>query len=226
MSAVLVVVLMLLIAGLPVALGCWYFRAKHAISRRGFLAAILAGMAAVLLAVGAQLFAAPLAPQPNLQSGTKWTILYTIFIEIASTEELARFLTMLLCTSVLKKTLEKIPHRRIAQVRVYGMISGFSFAAVETLFFTMINIDSGITRAISAVPLHGACGIRAANAVLNCKRSPGLSVLSIFFAIALHGIYNFLVQRGGFFPYLGAGLAVTALLSGVQSISFDEPDPA
>jgi hypothetical protein len=223
MSAVLVVVLMVLVSGLPVLLGCWYFRAKHAMARRFFFAAALAGIAAVLLAAGAQLLVAPLSPRPNLAAGTKWAILYAIFIEIASTEELARFLTLMVCTGALKKTLEAAPNKT-ALVRATGMISGFTFAAVETIFFTMTNPDSGIIRAISAVPLHGACGIKAANAVLSGKRSPGLSLLSIVFAIALHGIYNFLVQRGGLFPYLGIALAVTALLSGAQSIRFEEGD--
>jgi hypothetical protein len=222
MSAVLIVGLMIFIAGLPVVAGCWYFRAKHAVALRAFLAAMLAGMAAVLLAAGAQVLVAPLSPQPNLQSGTKWAILYIIFVEIASTEELARLLMLMLGTSILKKTLGADSGKKVALVRVIGLISGFSFAAVETIFFTMSSLGSGLIRAISAAPLHGACGIRAANALLNAKRSPGLSVLSILFAIALHGIYNFLAQRGGLFPYLGVGLAVTALISGVQSIRFDE----
>jgi hypothetical protein len=222
MSAVFVVILMILIAGLPVAAGCWYFRAKHAVARRVFLMAFFAGTAAVLLAAGAQILVAPLAPQPNLQSGAKWAILYTIFIEIASTEELARVLMLAFFTRLLKKTIEENPHSKTALVRTFGMIAGFSFAAVETIFFTMTNINSGLVRAISAVPLHGACGIRAGNAVLDSKRSAGLSFLSIFFAIALHGIYNFLAQRGGFFPYLGVALALTALLSGAQSIRFEE----
>jgi hypothetical protein len=223
MSAVLVVVLMVLVAGLPVALGCWYFRAKHAMALRFFFAAAFAGMAAVLLAAGAQLLVAPLSPQPNLETGTKWAILYKIFIEIATTEELARFLALSVCVNALKNLLEAAPHKT-ALVRATGMISGFSFAAVETIFFTMTNPDSGIIRAISAVPLHGACGIKAANAVLNSRRSPGLSLMSIIFAVALHGIYNFLVQRGGLLPYLGVALAVTALLSSAQSIVFEEND--
>jgi hypothetical protein len=33
------------------------------------------------------------------------------------------------------------------------------------------------------------------------------------------------MQRGGFFPYLGVALAVTALVSGAQSIRFDDPYP-
>jgi hypothetical protein len=105
------------------------------------------------------------------------------------------------------------------------MVSGFSFAAIETIFFTMTNIDSGLIRVISAVPLHGACGIRAGRAILDGKRSVGLSALSILFSVALHGIYNSLMQRGGFFIYLGVALAVTALISGAQSISFEEPCP-
>jgi hypothetical protein len=224
MSALFVVVLMILIAGLPVAAGCWYFRAKHTVAARVFLVAMLTGIVAVLLAAGAQLLIAPLSPQPNLQSGTKWVILYTIFIEIASTEELARVLMLALFSRLLKKTIEKDPHNRTALMRTLGMIAGFSFAAVETIFFTMTNPDSGLVRAISAAPLHGACGIRAGNSVLYGKRSAGLSLLSLFFAIALHGIYNFLAQRGGYFPYLGVALAITAFLSGAQSIRFEKKE--
>jgi hypothetical protein len=103
------------------------------------------------------------------------------------------------------------------------MISGFSFAVIETIFLTMTNIDSGFISVISAVPLHGACGIRAGRAILDSKRSIGLSALSIFFATALHGIYNSLMQRGGFFTCLGVVLAVTAFVSGAQLINFEEP---
>jgi hypothetical protein len=225
MSALLFVILMLLIAGLPIVAAVWYFRAKHAVAMRVFAAAMLAGLAAVLAAAGAQTFAVLFAPQPNLLTGAKWVILYTIFIEIAFTEEMARFLAMLLFVRLLKKSIEKNPQDKSALVRTFGMISGLSFAAIETIFLTMTNIDSGLIRVISAVPLHGACGIRAAHAILDGKRSVGLSALSIFFAVVLHGVYNSLMQRGGFFIYLGVALAVTALISGAQSISFEEPCP-
>jgi hypothetical protein len=221
MSAAFVVILMILIAGLPVAAGWYYFRVKHAVASRVFLAALAAGLFAVALAAGAQIFVAPLAPEPDLKTGTKWVILYKIFIEIACTEEMARFLTLLLFSRLLHKQFQKNMWKKTALTRTFGMIAGFSFAAVETIFFTMTNPDSGLIRAISAAPLHGACGIRAGNAVSYLKRSPALSVLSVVFAIALHGIYNFLAQRGGFFPYLGVALAVSALISGAQSISFE-----
>jgi hypothetical protein len=224
MSALFVVVLMILVAGLPVGLGCWYFHAKHAVPMRLFWAAMLAGAFAVLLAAGAQLLVAPLSPQPNLRTGVKWPVLYTIFIEIAATEELARVLMLTLSVSLFKNTLKNTPHKT-ALVRTMGMILGFTFAAVETVFFTMTSIDSGFVRAFSAVPLHGACGIRAGNAALYRKHSPGLSLLSLFFAIMLHGIYNFLVQRGGLFPYLGIALVITAFISGAQTIRFEENDP-
>ena len=214
---------MLLVSGLPVVAAVWYFRAKHAVAMRVFAASMLAGLAAVLLAAGAQTVAASFTPQPNLQAGATWVILYTIFIEIAFTEEMARFLTMLLFVRLLNKVIEKDPYNKPALVKTFGMVSGFSFAVIETIFFTMTNIDSGLIRVISAAPLHGACGIRAARAILDGKRSPGLSALSILFAVALHGIYNSLMQRGGLFTYLGVALAITALISGAQSISFEDP---
>jgi RsiW-degrading membrane proteinase PrsW (M82 family) len=221
-SAVFFVVLIILIAGLPIVAAGWYFRAKHAVAMRVFVAAMLAGLAAVLVAAVAQVYAASFTPQPDLESGTKWGILYTIFVEIALTEELARFLMMALFVRLLKKHAEKAPGNKPALVRTFGMVSGFSFAAIETIFFTMTNIDTGLIRVISAAPLHGACGIRAGCAIVDAKRSVGLSVLSIIFAVALHGVYNSLMQRGGFFPYLGVALAVTALVSGAQSIRFEE----
>jgi hypothetical protein len=216
---------MLLIAGLPVAAAVWYFRAKHALAMRVFVAAMLAGLTAVLVAAGAQTFAVSFTPQPNSQADATWVILYTIFIEIAFTEEMARFLSVLLFMRLLKKTIEKNPCGEPALVKTFGMVAGFSFAAIETIYFTMTNIDAGLIRVISAAPLHGACGIRAGCAILDAKRSHGLSALSILFVTALHGVYNSLMQRGGFFIYLGVALAVTALISGAQSIRFEEPCP-
>jgi RsiW-degrading membrane proteinase PrsW (M82 family) len=225
---VMLMLLMLLIAGLPIVAAVWYFRAKHAVAMRVFGAAMLAGLAAVLVAAGAQRFAASFTPQPNLQAGARWGILYTIFIEIAFTEEAARFLTMLLSVRLLKKSIKKNPRNRPALVKTFGMVSGFSFAAIETIFFAMTNtnINAGLIRVISTVPLHGACGIRAGRAILDGKHSAGLSVLSILFAVALHGVYNSLMQRGGGFTYLGVALAITALVSGAQSIHFEELDPS
>jgi hypothetical protein len=220
----LVIVSMILIAGLPVSAGWWYFRAKYAVSGRIFLAALLAGFGAVLFAAAAQLAIAPLTPAPDLASGAKWAILYKIFVEIASTEELARFLMLVAFSALFKKNREESGQNKTAFMRVFGMIAGFSFAAVETIFFTITNPGSGLIRAISAAPLHGACGIRAANAALHIKQAPALSVLSLVFAIALHGIYNFLSQRGGFFPYLGVALAVSAFISGAQTIRFEHED--
>jgi hypothetical protein len=225
-SALLPVVLMILVAGLPMTVTWWYFRAKYAVASRVFLAAMLAGLVTVVLAAVVQILVEPFAPQINSSADAKWIILYTIFVEIAATEELTRFLILLLFERLLKKSMKKMRHNRTALLRMFGMVSGFSFAAIETIFFTTTNIaiDAGLVRAISAAPLHGACGIRAGNAVLNGKHSIGFSMLSVLFAIALHGIYNFLVQRGGFFPYLGVALAVTALISGAQSIRFDAED--
>jgi hypothetical protein len=225
MSTMLIVVLMILIAGLPVSAGWWYYRVKHAAPGRLLPAALLAGLAAVLLAAAAQLAIAPLTPQPDLTSGAKPAILYKIFVEIATTEELARFLALLVFSPLFKKSMERSGQNKSALMRTFGMLAGFSFAAIETVFFTITSPGSELIRAISAAPLHGACGIRAATAALHLKETPALSAFSLVFAIALHGVYNFLSQRGGPFAYLGVALAVSAFISSAQKIHFEHEAP-
>ena len=226
MSSLFIVVLLVFIAGLPLALAWCYFRAKTAERAPLFLFALLAGLLGVVLAAVIQLFLAPLMPEPVFQPENRLIIFYKIFVEIALTEETARLLSILVIALPLAKRYKDRPDMRVPFVRTLGLLAGFTFAAVETVFFAMTAMDTGLIRAVSAAPLHGACGMRAGNAVLNLKTAPLHSVFSLLSAAALHGVYNFLVQRNGFSPYLGVAIAVTALLAGLQSIDFKSKDGA
>jgi hypothetical protein len=219
MSSLFIVVLLVFIAGLPIVLAWWYFRAKTSVRVSLFLFALLAGLLGVLVAAAIQLFIAPLIPEPAFQPDSRLLIFYKIFVEIALTEETARLLTILVVALPLLKQYKNQPDLRVPLTRTLGLLAGFTFAAVETVFFAMTTMDAGLIRAVSAAPLHGACGIRAGNAVLKLKTAPLFSVFSLFSAAALHGVYNFLVQRNGISPYLGVAIAITAMLAGLQSIA-------
>ncbi|GHV82285.1 hypothetical protein AGMMS49991_08430 [Spirochaetia bacterium] len=73
-------------------------------------------------------------------------------------------------------------------------------------------------RTLTAALIHGACGSRVGIAAFTLKAAPARSLLRFASAIAIHGMYNFMVVSPGlpaFFPIL---LAFAALLSTIQTI--------
>jgi hypothetical protein len=79
----------------------------------------------------------------------------------------------------------------------------------------------GITllRAVTAAPLHGACGARVGIAAMIGNREPVHALCRFLPAVAIHGMYNFMVISPGI-PAIVLALLITltALASSIQVI--------
>jgi hypothetical protein len=202
MNAVLVVCLLVLLTALPIVGALFYFR------KRGLLPGV--GLAA--LCVGAGLVSVGLAfgflmVLPRAHGYGRTALLYEVFVREALAEELARFLVVLLFVKLVRVAGK--PERAAAG----GLLAGLVFALVETAFHGADNIVMALLRAFSASPLHGACGIRAglaANALL--EKRPATAFRFFVFAWAIHGVYNYIVNRPMWlFPVLAVLIAWSGL---------------
>ncbi len=96
---------------------------------------------------------------------------------------------------------------------VYAVFVSLGFAAVENVMFVLSSgIETGIMRAVTAVPAHAIFGITMgyylglARFIPEQKRK--YLVMAVFYPFILHGIYDFLLLSGHpvllllFIPYL------------------------
>jgi RsiW-degrading membrane proteinase PrsW (M82 family) len=237
MSSILLVLLVFVISIIPIIIAVYFFETQKGF--QGFSLVVLplsfaGGLVSVALAGGVQLLLQiPLAAQavagaPALAiiNTIKLQTLYRIFIEIALTEEGAKLLIASILARLLRRLILKAPLARTSganNFRTFALFSGFMFSAMETVFFSLGNVQTGLLRAISASPLHGACSLRAANAVVSLRRKrTGRAIFDFLTAILLHGLYNLLNERGGISAILAVGLALSALISGIQSFESEE----
>lgn len=201
------------ISVLPVlAVYIWIRIRKFPMGFPWFLAALLSGVFSLGAAALIQSFF------PNSDEIGLGILLVKIFIQIALTEELAR-LGVLLLLFWLARGFSKYRDRLTpAFGTATGLIAGLGFAVIETAFYGAANFNVALIRAVTAAPLHGACGARIGLGAVGLKKEPFLAVLRFFYAVIIHGMYNFMLVSPRvpvFFPIL---IAITALISSIQTL--------
>jgi RsiW-degrading membrane proteinase PrsW (M82 family) len=145
-------------------------------------------------------------------------LLAEIFVQIALTEELGRLVVFALLLCLARQA--EPPSSGFAAIT--GLIAGLGFAVIETAMYGAGNFTIALARAITAAPLHGACGVRIGAAVFHLRNAPAKSLILFLYAVALHGMYNFMLLSRGiplFFPVL---IAFAALASSIRLIRFSE----
>lgn len=202
----------------------WFRISKFPVTLPWFLLALLGGAAALFIAALIQDFLP--------RSGDNFTkgFFFKLFIEIALTEELGRFMVLLLFFRLRSFFNRQSPEETtpFPLGPATGMIAGLGFAAVETASYGPANLGIILIRTFTAVPLHGACGARDGAAAFSGARNPFRGTMRFFSAVIIHGMYNFMVVRTGLFSIFAILIALTALASSIQEIRLsDYPrDPA
>ena len=202
---------LLVFAAMPVFAG-WFLirRWGIAFTLPLYAALLLTGAAALFLAVLFQSF----FPANILQAGDAnlKNVLLRYFFRISFTEELARLVSLLCCFAILKK-------RRIEIDGVLaGLVSGLGFAVLEAASYSAAGIHVALLRAFTAAPLHGACGARVGQAASGFRERPAASFLRFFSAVAIHGMYNFIIIIPGPIAFIGIFVALFALGSSIVII--------
>jgi hypothetical protein len=193
--------------------------------------AFASGLVSVALALAAQ------SALPPATIINKWTILYETFVRVALTEEASRLAVLAILLRILRPRVMPTLRDQLSQVDVgyeadadaaeaaaasrtaaLGLLVGLIFALVETAMHGAASLDTALLRAVSASPLHGACGIRVAlSAHYAARKVPAQAIQSLLFALTIHGVYNYIIIRPGFFfPLVAILVALTSFVSSAR----------
>jgi len=207
--------ILIFISSIPaIAAFIWFWLSHYPFSTPRFSAALLAGAASIFPA---------LFLQNILRTGSgifrlsgKWGLFAEIFIRIALTEELSRFLILCILFAVIGRVCKE-PVGKMANAA--GLVAGLGFAVLESAVYGASNFDITPLRAFTAAPLHGACGSRVGASVALLQEHPVRGILRFLSAVVVHGAYNFMLKIPGRIPPIAAVLiAITALISAIQVI--------
>lgn len=118
------------------------------------------------------------------------------FFIVAMIEELGKFLGMLLMTWKNKN----FDHSYDGVI--YGVCSSLGFATLENVIYVFQGgIGTGVMRAVSAVPLHCACGVvmgflyaKAREDANNGESAFGNLLLAYVCPLGIHGLYDFVLS--------------------------------
>ncbi|MDR2468261.1 MAG: PrsW family intramembrane metalloprotease [Spirochaetaceae bacterium] len=216
MSSVLVVLLILVLSFVPVTLAFFWIR------RRGivfpFLVTLLflaAGVATLVMAAVIQSLITEALPEGAASFAAQF---FDVFVRVALTEEGARFLVFfVLFAGIRVFSSQSILNEGFSAGG--GLLAGLSFAALETAAHAASEAGVVLVRALSAAPLHGACGIRCAQSALSAEKTPLIAAGRLISAILLHACYNFMLPRGGIMAALAIFLALSSLVSSARAVT-------
>jgi len=210
--------ILIFISSIPaIAAFLWFRLARYPFSTPLFSAALLAGAASFFPALLFQ-YIFPAGSGIFHLSG-KWGLFVEIFIRIALTEELSRFLILLILFVVILRAAEK-PVSTMANAA--GLVAGLGFAILESAVYGASNFDITLLRAFTAAPLHGACGSRVGSSIVLLREHPVRGIFRFLSAVTVHGVYNFMLNIPGRFPPIAAVLiAISALVSAIQVIRIE-----
>jgi RsiW-degrading membrane proteinase PrsW (M82 family) len=194
MSALLPLVFLILLCLLPVFVLYVVVRRRSAsavyspgVSAAQYIAYISLGVLSLLAALLLQ----------TLVPANRGNSLYNIFIRTALAEEAGRFFVFFAAFSLLRT----FNRNGEAQTPVYfvGFAAGLGFAAIETAYYSLTNMNTAILRLVTAAPLHAACAsINAKAASLCTQKKIAAATLQIIRAVAIHGLYDLFIIRNNF----------------------------
>ena len=214
-----VLLILILISSLPViAVYIWFRIAKYQFSLVRFLFALLAGAAAFFPALILQGLLAISIPSGRA------ALFYHFFVRIAFTEEISRLLMLFIffLISGLVKPAEKsgqpISYSVVKRGTAIGLVAGLGFALLETAAYGAFDTGVLLIRAVTAAPLHGACGSRVGAAAVMFRTNPIQAAFRLLTAIAIHGVYDLMVIQPGFPAIAAVLIAIFALINAIITI--------
>jgi RsiW-degrading membrane proteinase PrsW (M82 family) len=207
--------ILILISSIPaIAAFLWFRLTRCPFSTPWFSASLLAGAASFFPALLLQNISG--TGSGIFRFSGKWSLFTEILIRVALTEELSRFLILLILFAVIRRVAGK-PVNIMANTA--GLVAGLGFAILESAVYGASSPSNALLRAFTAAPLHGACGSRVGYSVVLLRERPVRGVLRFLSAVTIHGAYNFMLNIPGRLPPITAVLIVIfALISAIQAI--------
>jgi RsiW-degrading membrane proteinase PrsW (M82 family) len=184
---------LILLAALPIVLAyLWLIIRRYRFNMIWFLCALLAGIISVAIASCIQNFI------PIFNVETLASLLISIIIKTALPEELSKFLLMFILIALAKKWKRINPIETNADGAAAGLIIALGFALFETAAYSVSNLQITFLRAVSAAPIHAACGIRTGMSAVSFRSGYTASgIWNIVLAIVIHTVYNFIILNPG-----------------------------
>jgi RsiW-degrading membrane proteinase PrsW (M82 family) len=201
--------LLIFISALPLFPGFLWFR-RRKIGGGKFFLALAAGLGSVLIAAVVQ----SMFPPVGVVDSGPWQILRSVFFRIALVEELSRLAALFL----LLKLLYRASEPPLFDGAALGLAAGLGFAVVETAMYAAADIRIALLRALTAAPLHSACGSRIGIAASLFGSRPPRAVVMILSAAAIHAAYDFMLTIPGILPFLSVPIALAALGSSLLGL--------
>jgi RsiW-degrading membrane proteinase PrsW (M82 family) len=235
MSGLWVLLFLIFISAVPaIAVYIWFRVTRYPFSFIRFLLALLAGAAAFFPALLFQNF----FPVTAVWAAGKWGLFVQTFIRVAFTEELSRFIVLLIffgisgrlrpsksgfTISAGSSAEDPVPvsYSHVIQGSAAGLVAGLGFAILESAAYGASDAGVALLRAFSTAPLHGACSARVGASVVLFRKHPSQAVFRFLSAVAIHGIYNFMIALPGFPSITAILIALSAMASSVLSIRND-----
>jgi len=214
-----VLVILILISSLPViAVYIWFRLAKYQLSHVSFLFALLAGAAAFFPAIILQ---GLLSISPPVGRAA---LFYEFFVRIAFTEEISRFLMLIIFflisgrRKLTDNTDRPLSYNAVKKGTAIGLVVGLGFALLESAVYGASDTGVLLIRAVTAAPLHAACGSRVGASAVLIRTNPVQAVFRILTATAIHGVYDLMVILPGFPAIAAVLIAISALISAILTI--------
>jgi RsiW-degrading membrane proteinase PrsW (M82 family) len=229
MSGLWVLFLLIFVSSIPViAVYIWFRIARYPFSLVRFLFSLLAGGAALFPALFLQNFFHGFFPVVG-----RWALLSQIFIRVALTEELSRLLMLFIFFWISSRFLpgsavyrggaqdagsaQSLSYSIVKQGTAAGLVAGLGFAILENVIYGAM--DTGVLlRRVFTAPLHSACGSRVGAAAVLFRSHPIQALLRFLTSVAIHGIYNFMINMPGFPSIAAVLIALSAFASSILSI--------
>ena len=215
----LVLLVLILVSSLPViAVYVWFRLAKYKFSLVRFLFALLAGAAAFFPALILQELLAFSLPAGRAAR------FYHFFVRIAFTEEISRLLMLSIFFLIISRIKpnessgQPISYNTVKRGTAIGLVAGLGFAILESAVYGASDTGVLLLRAVTAAPLHGACGSRIGAATVIFRNNPVQAVFRVLTAIAIHGVYDLMVVLPGFPAIAAVLVAISALITAILTI--------
>lgn len=203
MNGIWILLLLLLTATLPAIIVFFWLRSrKSPVTLPLFLLSLAMGIISFIVAGIIQVFF------PPYRRDEFWPVFFDIFIRIALIEEAGRIITLI-------PFLKAGKNRRdgIAFGASVGLIAGLGFAAIESAYHGITNINITLLRIFTAVPLHAACGIRAGSAVFIAPKYRIKAFFLFVSSVFIHGAYNLMIVSPAIPSFLAVLIALIALFA-------------
>ena len=214
-----VLLVLILVSSLPViAVYIWFRLAKYQFSLVRFLFALLAGAAAFFPALILQ----KILPFPlPVDRAARF---YHFFVRIAFTEEISRLLMLFIFFLIIGRSKpvgssgRPLSYNTVKRGTAIGLVAGLGFAILESAVYGASDTGVLLLRAVTAAPLHGACGSRVGAAAVMFRTNPVQAVFRVLTAIAIHGVYDLMVVLPGFPAIAAVLVAISALITAILTI--------